>query len=460
MTLHFAKSALLPEGWAADVLIEVDDSGDILSVKAGAAPTGAALLKGPVIPGMPNVHSHAFQRAMAGLAERSNGGRDNFWSWREVMYSFLSRLTPEDMEAIAAQLYVEMLKSGYTGVGEFHYVHNQPDGTPYDDKAELSHRLISAAQTSGIGITHMPVLYAYGSFGGQKHSEGQRRFILSPDDIARMYGDLRQQHRGDKQIRIALAHHSLRAVSPEMMAELTAAVRALDPASPIHIHAAEQVQEVEDCLNWSGKRPVEWLLEQAEVDEHWCLIHATHMTEAETKALAASGAVAGLCPTTEGNLGDGFFNFGEYAKAGGTFGIGTDSHISINPVEDLRWLEYGQRLTHKARSLACTDEQPHVGAHLYRSALKGGAQAMGRRIGALEPGARADWLVLDETHPLLYGRAGDTLLDTFIFSGNAPLVRDVFVGGRQLVSEGRHEKEETIAARYRDFLDFSKGFSI
>lgn len=460
MTLHFAKSALLPDGWARDVLIEAGAEGDILSIQKGADSQGASLLHGPVIPGMPNVHSHAFQRAMAGLAERSNGGRDNFWSWREVMYAFLSRLSPDDMEAIAAQLYVEMLKSGYTAVGEFHYVHNQPDGTPYEDKAELSYRLINAARTSGIGITHMPVLYAYGNFGGQAHSEGQRRFILSPGDIADMFGKLGKMHTGDKQIRLAVAHHSLRAVSPEMMRELTAAAQAMDPASPIHIHAAEQVKEVEDCIAWSGFGPVEWLLKNMEIDGRWCLVHATHMNAPEIKALAESGAAAGLCSTTEGNLGDGFFSLFRYLTDGGTFGIGTDSHISISPVEELRWLEYGQRLTKRERSVACREEEPHVGAFLYRRALAGGAQAMGRHIGALEAGARADWLVLDGNHPLLYGREGDTLLDTFIFSGNAPLVRDVFVGGRQVVSEGRHVKENEIAARYRDFLDSSGSFSI
>lgn len=460
MTLHFAKSALLPTGWASDVLIEVDEAGDITSLKTGALPQGASLLKGPVIPGMPNVHSHAFQRAMAGLAERSNGGRDNFWSWREVMYRFLSRLSPDDMEAIAAQLYVEMLKSGYTAVGEFHYVHNQPDGTPYNDKAELSYRLINASKTSGIGITHIPVLYAYGSFGGQKHSEGQKRFILGSDDIAQIFEKLRGMHEGDGQIRIAAAHHSLRAVSPEMMRELTNAVHAIDPDCPLHIHAAEQIKEVEDCLAWSGLRPVEWLLENMNLDERWCLIHATHMNGSETKRLAKSGAVAGLCPATEGNLGDGFFNFGDYSANKGTLGIGTDSHISVSPVEDLRWLEYGQRLTKRARSLACTESDPHVGAHLYRAALKGGAQAMSRKIGALEIGERADWLVLDEHHPLLYGRTEDTLLDTFIFSGNAPLVRDVFVGGRHVVNEGRHIKEEEVSGRYRDFLDSCKSFTV
>lgn len=447
MTLYFAKSALLPDGWADDVLIETDFQGWITDIKTGVSSKGAQVLKGPVMPGMPNVHSHAFQRAMAGLTERSSGGKDNFWSWREVMYQFLGRLSPEDMQVIASQLYVEMLKAGYTTVGEFHYVHNQPDGKPYDDPLIMSHHLIRAAKDTGIGITHIPTLYAHSNFGGLLPTEGQKRFITAPDDIAGMINRLKTLHKDDPQVRIAMAYHSLRAVSSDLMRDFKMT------GMPVHIHAAEQVKEVEDCLAWSGKRPVQWLLENMDIGPDWCLIHSTHMTPEETTALAKSGAVAGLCPTTEGNLGDGLFNLPGYLESAGTFGIGTDSHISINPVEELRWLEYGQRVHKRERAVAHGPGEKHVGAFLYRQALKGGAQAMGRAIGALEKGRRADWVVLDGSHPLLYGKNGDVLLDAFIFAGNVPLVRDVIVGGVQVVSEGRHTREEEIASSFRAFLD-------
>ena len=459
MTVLFAASALPPTGWATDVRLEVAGNGDLAAVTADAAADDAERLAGPAIPGMPNLHSHAFQRAMAGLAERAGlAGRtgssdDSFWTWREVMYDFVGRLSPQNIEAIAAQLYAEMLKAGYTAVGEFHYLHHGPDGSPYDDPAETSRRVIAAAQASGIGITHLPVLYAHGGFGGAPANRGQRRFLHDADGFMNLVEALAAGHANDPQIRIGMALHSLRAATPELMAETVARLDALDGAAPVHIHIAEQRREVDECLAWSGARPVEWLLANAAVSRRWCLVHATHMSGEETLALARSGAVAGLCPTTEANLGDGLFPLFTYMAAGGALGVGSDSQISVSPVEELRWLEYGQRLLSQRRNIApvggSVGEGQSVGAGLWRAALAGGAQALGRPIGALETGARADLLVLDGNHPLLAGRAQDLLLDSLVFSGNANPLRDVMVGGRWVVRDGHHHDEEAIAARYR-----------
>ena len=449
MTAYFAATALLPEGWASDVRFDVDDGGALAAVTPGGDPAGAERLAGPVVPGMPTLHSHAFQRAMAGLAERAGDTDDSFWTWRQVMYGFLDRLAPPQVEAIAGQLYVEMLKAGYTAVGEFHYLHHAPGGGAYDDPAEKSARVIAAAARTGIGITHLPVLYAYGGFGGVPAAEGQRRFLHDGERFLALIDTLRGRHGEDAQVRIGMALHSLRAVTPELMAEVLPAFAAGDPAAPIHIHVAEQQREVDDCLAWSGARPVEWLLANAALDARWCAVHATHMTADEITGLARTGAVAGLCPTTEANLGDGLFPLTEFLAAGGAIGIGSDSHISVSPVEELRWLEYGQRLVKQRRNVAVLPGTRSIGAGLYRAALAGGAQALGRPIGALSQGCRADMVVLDGDHPLLVGRTGDVLLDSWIFSGNANAVRDVIVGGRPVVTQGRHVDEDAIAAEFR-----------
>jgi len=449
MTILFAETALLPTGWAANVRFDIADNGDLSAVTADSKPDHAERLSGPVIPGMANLHSHAFQRAMAGLAERAGPSDDSFWTWRQVMYGFVGRLSPDTMEAIAAQLYVEMLKAGYTAVGEFHYLHHGPDGSPHDDPAETSRRIIAAARATGIGLTHLPVLYAYGGFGGEPANPGQRRFLHGGDDFMALVEGLSKDHAHDRQIRIGMALHSLRAVTPELMAETTTALDALDGAAPIHIHIAEQQREVDDCLAWSGARPVQWLLDNAAVSRRWCLVHATRMTGEETLALARSGAVAGLCPTTEANLGDGLFPLFAYVAAGGALGIGSDSHVSISPVEELRWLEYGQRLKAERRNIMPAGESGSVGAALWRAALAGGAQALARPIGALEAGARADLLVLDGDHPQLVGRDGDVLLDSLVFSGNANAIDHVMVGGRWVVRGGHHHDEDAIAGNYR-----------
>jgi formimidoylglutamate deiminase len=432
MRALFARTALLPEGWAENVRIELNSAGDIAAVTADASPHAARRLAGPVVPGMPNLHSHAFQRAMAGLAEMGEGAPGSFWSWREVMYRFANLLGPEEIEAIAAQLYVEMLKAGYTSVCEFHYLHHATDGSAYADPAELSWRIDAAARRTGIGLTHLPVLYRWGNFAA-----------APPDDATRA-----KAWQGDPERRIGIAPHSLRAVAPDDLRALLDGFAAIDATAPIHIHVAEQIREVEDCLAWSGRRPVAWLLDHAPVDRRWCLIHSTHTDADELAGIAARGAVAGLCPSTEGNLGDGVFGLTEFQAVGGRWGIGTDSHISINPVEELRWLEYGQRLAHRRRNLASAPGQS-TGAALWRRALEGGAQAAGRKIGRLEAGARADLIVLDGDHPLLAGKTGDRILDALVFAGNAALVRDAMVGGIWRVEDRRHAKEREIALAYK-----------
>jgi len=453
----FAPRALLPDGWAQDVLIEMTDDGDIAAVATNAKPTGAPHAAGPVIPGMPNLHSHAFQRAMAGLTEQAGqrgtpAAEDSFWTWRSLMYDFVGRLTPAAVEAIAAQLYVEMLKAGYTSVAEFHYLHHDSDGRPYGNLAEMSLRVLAAAKASGIGITHLPVLYNSGGFGGKAAGTGQRRFLNDPARFLRLIEDLRADRRGDPQVRIGIAPHSLRAVTPETLAEVVAGLGAMDANAPIHVHIAEQTKEVEDCLAWSRQRPVEWLLGHQPVDERWCLIHATHMNAEEIKELAGCGAVAGLCPTTEANLGDGFFPAVDYLAHGGSFGIGSDSHISVSPIEELRWLEYGQRLVTRRRNRLGSPADGHTGAALYRGALAGGRRALGRDIGRIAPGARADLLVLDVNSASLIGKSDDTMLDAMIFAGNGNPVRDVMVGGRLVIREGHHDGETQTLERFRGTL--------
>ena len=449
----FADTALLAEGWARDVRFDFAPDGTIKNIVSGVQAGSVTRAAGPVLPGMPNLHSHAFQRAMAGLTERRGAEEDSFWTWRQVMYGFVERLGPEQMVAIAAQLYVEMLKHGYTAVGEFHYLHHDTDGQPYADVAEMAHRIVAAAQDTGIGLTLLPVLYGYGGFGGAPAGAGQRRFLNPPERLLDIASTVAAERHNDGQFAIGIAPHSLRAVTPETLGAAVDGIAAIDPFAPVHIHIAEQQKEVHDCIEWSGLRPVEWLMDHAAVDRRWCLVHATHMTDSETEALAGSGAVAGLCPTTEANLGDGVFPVPTFLAAQGRFGIGSDSHISVSPIEELRWLEYGQRLTLRRRNLLSPGAgAPSVGAHLYRQALAGGAQALGRPIGRLETGRRADLIVLDPESPLLAGLSGDILLDAMVFAGNENPVRDVMVGGQWRVRERRHEREAPILARYRDTL--------
>ena len=453
MTVLFATSALLPTGWAENVRLTIDERGNLAAVEPNAELGDAGRLAGPGLPGMPNLHSHAFQRAMAGLTERASPTGDDFWSWREAMYRFLAVLEPEDVQAIAAQLYLDMLKAGYTGVAEFHYLHHGRDGRPYTDRAAMSEAVIAAAAETGIAITLLPALFQASGFGGAAPTEGQRRFVNTVEDMMALIEATQRRHANNPEVRIGLAHHSLRAVPPDALAAATAALRALDATAPVHIHVAEQTREVEQCLAWSGARPVQWLLDHAPVDRTWCLVHATHMDDAETRRLAATGAIAGLCPTTEANLGDGFFPLLPYLQARGHWGVGSDSHVSLSPIEELRWLEYGQRLRERRRALAPLGKPESTGLVLWQAALAGGAQALGRRTGALAPGHRADLLVLDPAAPSLYRREGDALIDSFVFASDTTVVRDVMVGGRWVVRERHHAAEDRITAEFRRTID-------
>lgn len=436
----FLETALLPSGWARDVLIGCDASGRIASVAVDAVPPpDAERLHGIALAGMPNLHSHAPQRAIAGLGERSGRGIDSFWAWREAMYRVVGRIGPDQLEAVATQLYIEMLKAGYTTVGEFHYLHHDFDGRPYADPAEMSHRLIIAARAAGIRLTLLPALYSVGGFGDAPATPGQRRFLHDLPAFLRLAQQLRDETAGAADITVGVAPHSLRAVPMAMLTELAEAT----PSGPIHIHVAEQQREVEDCLAHHRRRPLQLLLDSVAVDTRWCLIHATHGEPAEIDAVARAGAVVGLCPTTEANLGDGLFPAEAYLAAGGRFGIGSDSHISVSPVEELRWLEYGQRLFSRRRAVLCGGKQGSVGRNLFDAALAGGAQVCGG--GGLAVGQPADIVLLDADHPLLAGRGGDAVLDSWVFAGNVSLVRHVVVGGRIVVRDGHHRHEDEAA---------------
>ena len=444
MTHYFADYAWLPHGWISDASIAIDGTryARITSSERG----DAKVLGRYVVPGMPNLHSHAFQRAMAGLAERQTHAEDSFWTWRETMYAFANRIGPDDLRAIATQVYVEMLKSGYTQVCEFHYLHHRPDGARYAEPEALSLALIQAANDAGIGLTLLPTLYITGGFDGRALSERQRRFGNDVDSYLKGLERLRKME--NSTLRIGAALHSLRAVPEDAM---NAVLRSgLVDDAPIHIHVAEQIGEVQDCLALRNARPVEWLLEHAPIDERWCLVHSTHMTPQETAAVAETGAIVGLCPTTEANLGDGLFPLKTFRDSGGAFGIGSDSQISVSPIEELRWLEYGQRLSTRHRNIAVSDSSDSVGENLWGDALFGGAQASGSDVGAIDEGLRADLLVLDHESPLLAGRDVENLLDTFLFAGNSNLVRHVMTNGEWVVRDFRHRDEEAIAARYRE----------
>jgi formimidoylglutamate deiminase len=446
MSAFWFATALLPDGWAENVRLTLEN-GLIASIETGAPAGPHDEVHRIALPGLANVHSHAFQRGMAGLAEHKGGNSDdNFWSWREVMYRFLDRLTPDDMEAIAAMAYAEMLETGYTHVGEFHYLHNDTDGKAYADPAEMAARIASAAKATGIGLTLLPVFYAHSNFGGKAPNHGQRRFIHDLDSFALLMAACRPLlSDGD---RLGIAPHSLRAVTPDELTALTA----MPLQGPIHIHAAEQQKEVRDSLAFSGKRPVEWLLENIGLDERWCLIHATHLTDAETDAFAASGAVAGLCPITEANLGDGIFPALRFLEAGGRIGTGTDSNILIDPAQELRGLEYSQRLAHQARNVLASDQHASVARRLFEATLTGGAQAMGIAPG-LAVGHAADFVTLNATHPALHGRKGDQLLDNWIFAARYGCIDTVWKRGQKLVSDGQHRKSGEITARYLRVVD-------
>ncbi|WP_322404403.1 formimidoylglutamate deiminase [Massilia luteola] len=444
MNALFARHALLAGGWHRDVLLEWDVRGDLTRVAPEAAPPLGVARADYVLPGMINLHSHAFQRAIGGMTERAGDGPDSFWTWRDLMYRVANRITPEQMEAVAAQLYAECLRHGYTAVCEFHYVQRAPGGQVYGNPAETAQRIAQAAHESGIGLTLLPVMYAYAGFDDAPLKPEQERFRTDPAQVLRIVEALAPL-RGP-QLEVGAAPHSLRAVAAGQLRELA---QALPGDRPLHIHIAEQQLEVAQCVAATGMRPVDYLMREVEVDARWCLVHATHLSDAERDRLASSGAVAGLCPTTEANLGDGLFPFDSYIAAGGRFGIGSDSHVSQSPVEELRWLEYGQRLAHQRRNIAVHGEERDVAGFLWQHALLGGAQAAGRRVGVLAPGRRADLLVLDGAHPNLDGVPPHEVLGRFLFSGSDNLVRDVLAGGHWVVQGGRHKAQEAIAQRYK-----------
>lgn len=438
MSAFFAERALLPSGWATNVRLEVSN-GFITQLTTDADAQGAELLKGPLLAGMPNLHSHAFQRAMAGLAEVAGNPNDSFWTWRDLMYRLVGQISPQQLGVIARQLYIEMLKGGYTSVAEFHYVHQDTHGKPYADPAELALQISQAATSAGIGLTLLPVLYSHSGFGGQAPNDGQRRFIHSTDSYLDLQARLQPLLAKQPAQALGLCFHSLRAVTPQQISDV---LGASDRECPVHIHIAEQQKEVDDCLAWSGRRPLQWLYENASVDERWCLVHATHAQPDEVALMAKSGAVAGLCLTTEANLGDGIFPAVSYIAQGGRWGIGSDSHVSLSVVEELRWLEYGQRLRDQRRNRLYRSDQPMVGRTLYDAALAGGAQALGQPIGQLQIGQRADWLVLDGNDPYIATASGDGILNRWLFAGGDRQIRDVMVNGQWVVREGRHAGEE------------------
>ncbi|MGB3503209.1 MAG: formimidoylglutamate deiminase [Mesorhizobium sp.] len=445
MKTIFAQDALLPGGWARSVRIDIDGSGRISAVEEGASADVGATQVDTLLPALSNLHSHTFQRAMAGLTERRGPSQhDSFWTWREVMYRFLDVLTPDEIEAIAAFAFMEMQEAGFAAVAEFHYLHNAPGGARYDDPAELSVRIAAAASETGIGLTLLPVHYAQGGVDGRPLAGGQLRFRNDIDSFSDLVARVPDVLAGlDADANWGIAPHSLRAVGRDDLRLLAN----LATDRPIHMHIAEQEKEIEETLAVFGARPVEWLLGEHDVTRRWCLIHCTHMTPNETARLAQSGAVAGLCPVTEANLGDGIFNAPQFLANGGVFGVGSDSNIRISAVEELRQLEYSQRLRDRLRVVLGESGQS-VGRRLYDTALAGGAAALGRASGAIEVGKFADFVALDLTADGFAALHGDAALDAWIFSSGNRAVSDVWSAGRHMVTSGRHIAHERFTARY------------
>jgi len=442
-TALWFDSALLPNGWARHVRLQIAD-GVIQAVHVGSIPEPGDERHALGLPGLCNLHSHAFQRAMAGLTEARGPMGDSFWSWRALMYRFVDQLSPDDVEAIAALAYLEMLEAGFTRVGEFHYLHHDPEGRPYADPAEMAGRIAAAANQTGLGLTLLPVFYAHANFGGLAPREGQRRFIHDVDGYARLIEASLRAVASLPDAIVGVAPHSLRAVTAKELSAITP----LAGDAPIHIHIAEQTREVGDCLAATGQRPVAWLLEHQPVDRRWCLVHATHMAPSEVQGLAQSGAVAGLCPITEANLGDGVFAGHAYLAAGGRFGVGSDSNVLIDAAQELRLLEYSQRLTAQARNVLAPDSGGSTGGALFRGALTGGTQALGVETFGLTVGASADVISLDTDHPSLAGKSGDGVLDAWIFAGGGRVIDCVWRRGRKCVERGRHLARAEIVLRY------------
>lgn len=442
MTRLFAAAVLLPTGLAYDVSIDIEH-GQIASVEQGSSPVAADERHALVAPAVPNLHSHAFQRAMAGLAEKRGPGADSFWSWRTQMYRFALSMTPDDVEAVAAQLYVEMLEAGFSRVGEFHYLHHDIDGRPYANIAEMAERIAAASAEAGIGLTLLPVFYAHAGFGPKPPIEGQRRFVNDTSRFAELVAASRRAVRGLERAVVGIAPHSLRAATIEEIREILP----LAEEQPVHIHVAEQLLEVEDCIVATGARPVELLLANTPVDQRWCLIHATHLTADEVAGIAASGAVAGLCPITEANLGDGIFCGEAFVAQGGRLGVGSDSNVQISLAGELRQLEYSQRLAQRSRNVIASSGQS-TAFELLNRAGQGGAQALGVGSG-IAAGNPAD-LVSFAPAGAPYLPLADQL-DAFVFASGIT-VDDVWVGGKKQVIGGKHVKSDAIRRRFESTM--------
>jgi formimidoylglutamate deiminase len=461
MARHYRLAwGLLESGWHANVGIAVDDRGYIARIETGdaagqfAAAAGTEHVVGFVVPGMANAHSHAFQRGMAGNTEYRLSARDSFWTWRQAMYALANRITPPDLELIAAQLFVEMLKAGYTTVAEFHYLHRRPDGAAYAETNELWRAVASAADTAGIGLTFLPTLYQTSDFGSQPLKPEQSRFAMSTEEFLHAIETRVSEERklAAPRIRTGAAFHSLRAVPLETLREVVGGLQSIDADIPLHIHIAEQLKEVEACRANTGRRPIELLLETGLVDARWCLVHATHATHAEVEGIAAAGAAVCVSISTEANLGDGFFDAARFLKSKGRLCIGSDSQATVCPAEELRWMEYQARLRKRRRGVLAESSEPHVGTRLWREAACQGAAALGQRAGAIAEGARADWVVLDSEHASMAGARADTALDHFIFAGGSAAIRDVMVGGIWVVKDRRHAAEERLAGPFRKLM--------
>jgi len=441
-TAYWAPLAWIEGQWQRRVLMEVDGQGRWLSFTPGVdEPPQAQQLQGPVLPSLVDAHSHAFQRAFAGLAERRDSASDDFWSWRDRMYGCALRVTPEQLRAIAAQLYLELLRGGYTQVCEFHYLQHQPDGSAYPDELATSWALADAAAEAGLGLTMLPVLYAHAGFAQTGLREDQRRFATDAHWIWR--ASQRINAAGRPLLNAGVALHSLRAAHAEDIRTLQALVG--DADVPIHIHISEQQQEVRDCLAATGQRPMQWLCNAFAPDARWQLVHATHSTPEEIEAVATAGAGVVICPGTEGNLGDGLCDLRGWLEAGVPVSLGSDSHVTRGWVEELRWLEYGQRLGLRQRNVAAAPgREPSTAARLFEASRAGSAAPAGFASWGLLEGARADFLVLDAQHSGLLGMPVSHLLDALVFATQGEAISDVFVAGRQVLAGGRHQQQERI----------------
>jgi formimidoylglutamate deiminase len=458
---YYLESALLSQGWAVGALVSVADHGYITAIDittspdiANSPPADVERVAGIVVPGMPNAHSHAFQRGMAGNTEYRLSARDSFWTWRQTMYALANRIEPADLQVLATQLFLEMLKSGYTSVAEFHYLHRQTNGQPYANANGLWDAIAAAATVSGIGLTFLPTLYQTSDFGGQPLKSEQARFALDTEWFMRAVEERIGAERRDTSAttRTGAAFHSLRAVPLDALRTVAQGLRQIDATLPVHIHVAEQRKEVEACQLATGRRPIELLLDTGLLTEHWCLVHATHASAQELQGIEATAASVCVSISTEANLGDGFFDAARFLKMGGRICIGSDSQSTVCPAEELRWMEYQQRLHKKRRGVLASTAEPHVGTRLWRDAALHGAQAIGQSAGAIAVGRRADWLVLDASHPSMAGAAAASALDHLVFAGGSAAIRHVMVAGRWVIKERHHAAEDALRGRFADLM--------